>query len=361
MNLERLELEENNLPARGVAEDALKIRTYILIPALISIIILSIPFFYYYRARKGLPREAYHSKLWRGQYDMKVDVDIQNNLKKTVTTLSREIGPRPYHQINALERTADYITSEFKQYGYEVSFQPYEYRGNTYKNIFAEIRGKKTPEKVLIIGAHYDTVTDTPGADDNASGVAGLLELARLLHNQSFPTTVRFVAFTLEEPPLFRSKYMGSYVYAQSLKQRGEHIEGMICLEMIGYFTDKQESQFFPLPFFKWFYPDKGNFIMLVSNLQSKEFLNYVKASFKKGTNLPVETISTVSIVPGIDFSDHRSFWRFGYNALMVTDTAFYRNPHYHGIGDVPEILDYGRMAEVVLGLKSAIEELAGD
>lgn len=286
-------------------------------------------------------------------------MDIQNNLKKTVHILSKEIGSRGYLQTNALERTADYITSELKHYGYNVSFQSYEFQGNTYKNISTEIRGKKTPEKILVIGAHYDTVIGTPGADDNASGIAGLLEIARLLYNQSFDKTVRFVAFVLEEPPLFRSKFMGSYVYAQSLKKKGEDIEGMICLEMIGYFTDKPESQFFPLSFFRWIFPNKGNFITFVSNLQSKKFLTRIKSGFKKGADLPVESISTFSIIPGIDFSDHRSFWKFGYNALMVTDTAFYRNPDYHGIGDVPETLDYARMAEVVLGLKSATEELA--
>lgn len=286
-------------------------------------------------------------------------VDIQNNLRKTVHILSHKIGSRGYLQTNALQRTADYITSELKYYGYNISFQSYEFQGNTYKNISAEIRGKKIPEKILVIGAHYDTVTGTPGADDNASGIAGLLEIARLLHSQSFDKTVRFVAFTLEEPPLFRSKFMGSYVYAQSLKKKGEDIEGMICLEMIGYFTDKPESQFFPLSFFRWIFPSKGNFIIFISNLHSKKFLNHVKNGFKKGTDLPVESISTFSIIPGIDFSDHRSFWKFGYNALMVTDTAFYRNPNYHRIGDLPETLDYERMTEVVLGLKSAIKKLA--
>ena len=286
--------------------------------------------------------------------------DIQNNLKKTVNILSKDIGSRGYLQIDALNKTADYITSEFSNYGYTVSFQPFEFEGKTYKNIIVEIKGRKTPGKILVIGAHYDTVMGTPGADDNASAVAGLLELARLLHSRPFDKTVRFVAFTLEEPPFFRSKRMGSYAYARSLKKKNEDLEGMICLEMIGYFTDKPESQFFPLSFFRGMYPDKGNFIILVSDLRSKSFLNRVKDGFKKGTDLPVESISTFSIIPGIDFSDHRSFWEFGYDALMVTDTAFYRNPNYHGAGDVPETLDYKRMTEVVLGLKSAIEELAG-
>ena len=200
----------------------------------------------------------------------------------------------------------------------------------------------------------------TPGADDNASGIAGLLELARLFADEAPEKTIQFVAFTLEEPPLFRSKYMGSYVYAQSLHQNGKDIEGMICLEMIGYFTDEPGSQVFPLPFFRWIYPTVGNFITLVGNLQSKSFLKRVEQGFKDGSNLPVETLATVSFVPGVDFSDHRSFWKFGYNAVMVTDTAFYRNPQYHGMGDMPEILDYERMAEVVLGLKHAIEVIAG-
>lgn len=287
-------------------------------------------------------------------------MDIQNNLKKTVNMLSGEIGSRGYLQTDALEKTAAYISSELENSGYDVSFQPYEFEGRTYKNISVEITGKKTPEKILVIGAHYDTVTGTPGADDNASGIAGLLELARLLHKQSFDKTVRFAAFTLEEPPMFRSRHMGSYVYAQNLKRQGKDVEGMICLEMIGYFTDRAGSQFFPFPFFRWIFPDKGNFIMLVSNLKSKKFLVRVKGGFKKGSGLPLESISTTSLIPGVDFSDHRSFWKFGYNALMVTDTAFYRNPGYHGTGDLPETLDYSRMAEVVIGLKTAIEKLAG-
>lgn len=286
--------------------------------------------------------------------------EVQNNLKKTVNVLANEIGPRGYLQVDALNKTADYITSEFSNYGYTVSFQPFEFEGRTYKNIIVEIKGRKTPEKILVIGAHYDTVIGTPGADDNASAIAGLLELARLLRSQSFGKTVRFVAFTLEEPPFFRSKRMGSYAYARSIKKKDEDLEGMICLEMIGYFTDEPGSQFFPLSFFRWIYPDKGNFIMFVSDLRSKSFLNRLKDGFKKGSDLPLESISTFSIIPGIDFSDHRSFWKFGYDALMVTDTAFYRNPNYHGTGDVPETLDYERMTEVVLGLKSAIEEMAG-
>ena len=285
--------------------------------------------------------------------------DIQDNLRRTVNFLAKEVGPRGYLQVEALNKTADYIRSEFGKYGYTVLEQPYEVEGHTYKNIFVELKGEKPPEKVLVIGAHYDTVMGTPGADDNASGVAGLLELARLLSNRVFDKTIQLVAFTLEEPPFFRSGLMGSQVYAKSLKQKGIDVEGMICLEMIGYFTDEAGSQLYPVPFFRWMYPAKGNFIIIVSNIRSKNFLRRVKSAFKKGTDLPVESLSAFPIVPGIDFSDHRSFWKFKYDAVMVTDTAFYRNPQYHGIGDIPEILDYERMAKVVLGLKSSVEELA--
>lgn len=285
--------------------------------------------------------------------------DIQTNLKRTVNFLSKEIGSRGYLQVDSLNKTGDYIKSELSNYGYTVLEQPYEVEGHIYKNIFVELKGEKPPEKVLVIGAHYDTVMGTPGADDNASGIAGLIELARLLSDRSFDKTIQLVAFTLEEAPFFRSRFMGSHIYAQSLKQRGIDVEGVICLEMIGYFTDAPESQLFPLPFFRWMYPTKGNFIIIVGNMRSRSFLNRVKSGFKKGTDLPVESISAIPLVIGIDFSDHRSFWKLNYDAVMVTDTAFYRNPQYHGMGDTPEILDYERMAKVVLGLKSSIEELA--
>jgi hypothetical protein len=291
---------------------------------------------------------------------LQIKGSIRNNLEKTVSFFSEEVGSRGYVQLSKLKKAADYIKSEFALYGYSVMNQPYEAKGNLYENIYVEIKGTKTPEKILVIGAHYDTVVGTPGADDNASGVAGLLELARLLYDERPEMTVQFVAFTLEEPPFFRSRHQGSYVYAKNLNSRKSDVEGMICLEMIGFFTDEPGSQFFPLPMFRWFYPSEGNFITLVSNFKSRGFLNRVKGAFKMGTGLPVETLTSISIIPGVDFSDHRSFWKFGYDAIMVTDTAFYRNPQYHGPGDIPGILDYDRMTEVVLGLKSAVLKLAG-
>lgn len=326
-----------------------------LIPALFATVI-SIIFVFSLTERN----ERTHAGV-RHAYDFDRMMDRENHLIQTVAVLSGEIGSRGYRQTVRLNTAADYITSRLEQYGYEPSLHAYEFQGQSYRNISVEIAGSTSPEEIIIVGAHYDTVTGTPGADDNASGIAGLLELARHCRGRSFKRSVRLVFFTLEEPPLFRSKHMGSYVYAQRLKEKGENIRGMICLEMIGYFTNEPESQLYPLPFFRWFYPDRGNFIALVSNLRSRHFLNRVKAAFQKGTDLPVESLVAPFLVPGIDFSDHRSFWHFGYDAIMVTDTAFYRNPNYHGTGDVPQTLDYKQMARVVAGLTSVLKSLAGE
>lgn len=288
-------------------------------------------------------------------------MDIRENLERTVRFLSEGIGSRGYLQKDALNRAAEYIGSELSGYGYEVRTQPYDVDGVEYRNVFAIKKGLKYPDRVIVVGAHYDTVIGTPGADDNASAVAGMLELARLLKDAPLDRTIHFVAFTLEEPPFFRSRQMGSYVYAENLKKKGVNVEGMICLESIGYFTDRPESQLFPLPFFRLIYPTTGNFIIFAGNFGSKGFLGRAKEGFEKGTELPLETISAPSIIPGMDFSDHRSFWKFGYDAFMVTDTAFYRNPNYHTAGDLPGTLDFKRMSEVVLGLRSSIEKLATD
>lgn len=283
---------------------------------------------------------------------------IRNNLVRTVNMLADEIGPRAYHQTDALKKTSDYIKGELGSYGYDVSVQSYRAEERTFENVFTEKKGIRAPDTIIVVGAHYDTVEGTPGADDNASGVAALLELARLLINEPLGMAVHFAAFVLEESPFCRSRFMGSHVYAENLHQSRMKVEGMICLESVGYFRDSPQSQMFPLSFFRFMYPTTGNFIAFVSDFRSKGFLNRAKTGFRKGTAFPVESISAFSAVPGIDFSDHWSFWKFGYQAIMVTDTAFYRNPNYHEAGDVPEILDYECMTEVVIGLKSAIKEL---
>jgi len=287
--------------------------------------------------------------------DVKME-DIKLNLISTVKHLSQDIGQRSHRDIKELNSTADFIEDKFRSYGCVVKRQAFIYNNNTYHNIIAEVKGaENSADEILIIGAHYDTVIGTPGADDNASGVAVLLELARLTALKPLKKTTRFVAFCLEEPPAFMTKHMGSYVYAQSLKDEGAKVYGMISLEMLGYFCEEKGCQYYPLPFFKWFYPDKGNYISFVGNISSGEFTKKVKKFFKSSSSMPVESLNSFSFIPGVDFSDHRNFWKFGYPAFMITDTSFYRNPNYHGIGDTASTLDYDRMAEVAAGLYKAL------
>ena len=284
-------------------------------------------------------------------------MDNAGYLHNVVTVLAQEIGSRSYQDHDRLRKTADFISEQLESFGYVSSRQPFPFRGNSYENVVAELTGTSSPGKILVIGAHYDTVRTTPGADDNASGIAGLLGLAQALAGARLEKTVRFVAFTLEESPACRTRNMGSYHYAQGLKERREDVDGMICLEMIGYFCDKEDSQHYPAPFMNRIFPRAGNYISMVGNRHSRDFTRMMAEEFRKAVELPVVTLNAPPIVIGIDFSDHWSFGKFGYKALMVTDTAFYRNPHYHAPTDVPETLDYGRMAQVVAGLHAAVEK----
>lgn len=280
--------------------------------------------------------------------------EIEANLETTVRFLSEKIGSRSYADLAQLNKSADYIEEKLVSYGCIVKRQSFTCMENTYHNIIGEVSGDKDSE-ILVIGAHYDTVPGTPGADDNASGIAGLLELARLAEGNSLSRTICFAAFTLEEPPFFRTRLMGSHVYAKSLHEDNANVSGMVSLEMIGYYCDRKGCQYYPFSFFKWFYPASGNFIAFVGNVLSKDYTRRVKHAFQQAVVLPVVSLNTVSLVPGVDFSDHSSFWDFGYPAFMITDTAFYRNPNYHTAGDTADTLDYKRMALLISGLKSAV------
>lgn len=282
------------------------------------------------------------------------------HLRTWVEYLALEIGRRPAVRVDLLRKVAERLTDAFIDLGYEVSHQPVPYKKTHHINVIARPKGSvdNTPEQsLLIIGAHYDTVSGTPGADDNASAVAGLIEMARLLAD-SPPHGIRLVAFCPEEPPAYRTHSMGSYVYAQELKKNGVRLKGMICLEMIGYFSDIPGSQSYPLPLMNLIYPDTGNFIAIVGNFRSTSWTRKITRLFKKGTDLPVESLNAPSIMVGIDFSDHWSFNKFGYPAVMVTDTAFYRTPHYHKISDLPNTLDYVRIGKVIDGLTYAVKVL---
>lgn len=283
-------------------------------------------------------------------------------LEAHVKRLSVDFFPRSHDQANNLDRASRYIVDQFKAAGAAVTLQHEKVGGVSYSNVIARFGPLSGP--LLVIGAHYDSNahtghgnansaafsmdTHTPGADDNASGVAGLLELARLLGQTDHSSAIELVAYTLEEAPHFRSEHMGSVWHARALKAAGRDVRLMLSLEMIGYFRDAPGSQAFPFPGMSYLYSDRGNFIALVGRFGNFGQMRRVKALMTGATKLPIYSINAPPFVPGIDLSDHRSYWDEGYPALMVTDTAFYRNPHYHQASDTYDTLDYRRMAEVV-------------
>jgi hypothetical protein len=281
-----------------------------------------------------------------------VNVD-PHNLEFHVTKLSTEFYPRNYLNRQNLNGAADYIKNEFLKTGGDVSEQVFTVNGSDYRNIRLEL-GKASTDRI-VVGAHYDAVNVTHGADDNASGIAGLLELARLFAANPTDIHVELVAFCLEEPPYFGTEQMGSFVHAKSLKDSGIPIRLMVCLEMIGYFSDQPDSQSFPLFFGRLLYPSTGNFIAVVGDFSNGLTVRSFKTAMTGATSLPIYSINAPGFVPGIDFSDHRNYWRFGYDAVMITDSAFYRNKNYHSIDDTYEKLDYLRMAEVVKATYAAV------
>ncbi len=288
------------------------------------------------------------------------DPELTRRLHGHVHHLSVTIGSRSVHELEQLEAARDYLTAQLRAAGYAPAFQEVPYGGTDYVNVIASIAGTTRPEETVLVGAHYDSVLGTPGADDNASAVAVLLELCRAFRGATPDRTVTFAFFTLEEPPVFPSQAMGSAVYAAAAAARGEKIRAMLCLEMVGYFHDRRGSQSFPLPGMGFFYPTTPDFLAVVANLGSRRLARQVAASFRGSTDLPIETLATVRWLPGVDFSDHRWFWRQGCEAVMLTDTAFYRNPNYHGPGDTADTLDYTSMAKVVEGLVQTVADLAG-
>jgi Zn-dependent M28 family amino/carboxypeptidase len=278
-------------------------------------------------------------------------------LEAHVRKLSIELSPRDVTHIENLDRAAAYISSELAQTGASVSEQTYRVEGKTYRNVIGRF-GPDTGERI-VVGAHYDAAGPMPAADDNASGVAGLIELGRLLGKQSTAMRVELVAFSTEEPPYFRTTGMGSSVHVQSLRKDHATVRAMLSLEMIGYFSDANGSQHFPAGFLSAFYPSTGNFIGVVGRVGDGLLVRRVKKAMKSAAPVPVYSISAPSFVPGIDFSDQLNYWHAGYSAAMITDSAFYRNPNYHGPGDTPEKLDYKRMAMVVEGVYGAVIDLA--
>lgn len=278
-------------------------------------------------------------------------------LEAHVRKLSVELSPRDVGHTDNLDRTAAYVATELRQTGATVAEQTYRVEGASFRNIIADF-GPETTERI-VVGAHYDAAGALPGADDNASGVAGLIELARLLSSQPPPMRVELVAFSTEEPPYFRTTGMGSSVHAESLRNANVKVRAMLSLEMIGYFSDASGSQQFPVGILGALYPATGNFIGVVGRVGDGLLARRIKSAMRIAAPLPVYSISAPSFVPGIDFSDQLNYWHAGYDAVMITDTAFYRNRNYHTAQDTPEKLDYKRMALVVEGVYAAVNDLS--
>lgn len=279
-------------------------------------------------------------------------------LQADVTKLAKDIGERNVYEYRAYMKAANYIEEQLKDAGYKVSRQTVHARGRDCFNLEASIPGAKREEEIIVVGAHYDSVPDCPAANDNGSGVAATLELARLFADKKFDRTLRFVLFANEEQPFFHSESMGSLVYARRCKAREEKIVGMLSLETMGYFSDKEGSQNYPAPL-NLIYPSVGNFIGFVGNTDSAKLVKQTVGTFRKHAKFPSEGAALPGIIDGVGWSDHWSFWQVGYPAVMVTDTAPFRYPHYHLKSDTPDKLNYERMALVVSGLEQVVADLA--
>jgi len=256
--------------------------------------------------------------------------------------------PRNYQHPAILDTVAIYIAQRLRAAGaFEVGEQPYSVRGQTYRNVLGSFGPKDGPR--LIIGAHYDVCGNQPGADDNGTGVAALLELARLLGSQpALPYRIDLVAYTLEEPPFFRTKNMGSYVHAAALKAANVPVRGMVALEMLGYFDDRRGTQHYPIGVLKFIYGSRGNYVTVAQKFGNGRFGRRFARHYRRQAQLPVKRFKAPAWLPGIDFSDHLNYWKFGYPAVLLTDTAFYRNRSYHEATDTLARLDIHRLALAV-------------
>ena len=283
---------------------------------------------------------------------------LRARIERHVRALAGEIGVRSDDEYARVQRAAAYIESELRTLGYTVVPQEFSAEGRSYRNLEATLAGTTLRHEVVVLGAHYDTAEEAPGADDNASGVAAVLELARLFARTPQARTVRFVLFPNEEPPWFATRDMGSRHYAAGARARNDQIVAMLSIESIGYYDTEPGSQRYPFPL-NLAYPDVGDFIGFVSNLKSRALLRRAIGAFRAHARFPTQGAAAPSWVPGVWWSDHWAFWLEGYPAIMISDTAPYRNPFYHTPQDTPDKLDYDRTARVVDGLAHVVRALA--
>jgi len=290
-----------------------------------------------------------------GQYK-----EIAEHLRTHTQTLATTIGERNLWRYRELCAAADYCERSLAVGGWTVSVQEFSVDGSSVRNVEAVKPGVRNPREIVVVGAHYDTIVGSPGANDNGSGVAALFEIARLIGRERLKRTVRLVAFVNEEPPYYRTPHMGSMVYARRCRLQGEDIRGMLSLETIGCYSSLRGSQTYPVPL-NLFYPNTGNFIGFVGNLRSRKLVSACVRSFRRTNDFPLQSISAPGWIMGLGWSDHWAFWRYGYPAVMVTDTALFRYPYYHDPRDTPDKLDFESMARVVSGLRTVVTDLANN
>lgn len=283
---------------------------------------------------------------------------VEDLLRTHVETLAGEIGSRGLRRGAALRRTLDYLDTTLTAMGYTVERETYAVGEQEATNLYVDLTGTQRPGDIVVIGAHYDSVPSTPGADDNASGVAATLELARAFAGRPQPQTVRFVFFGNEEPPYFQTDAMGSLVHARGMAAANLQVTAMASLEMLGFFSDEPGSQEVPLGLAGLF-PDTGNFVAFISDIPSSSLLDEAHAAFMGSSGFPAEKLAAPGNLPEAGFSDHWSFWQADFRAIMITDTAFFRNPHYHEPTDTVDTLDYARFGQLFPGLVGMIEALA--
>jgi Zn-dependent M28 family amino/carboxypeptidase len=283
-------------------------------------------------------------------------------LRSHVDVLAGLIGPRHLGRPKTIDATVRYVDGQFTELGDSVRHEKYRVGNSEVSNIVVERPGTDRKDEIIVVGAHYDTIPSTPGADDNASAVAMLIEVARILAGVTTRRTLRFVSFPCEEMPYFHTSSMGSQQYARNCKQRGEQIIGMLCLEMVGYYSTAPRSQQIPpsLPrMFRFVLPQTADFLAAVGNLRSIKLLRSFRRGYKRARcGLPLFSIALPELIREIRLSDNSSFWDQGYPALMITDTSFLRNANYHLPTDTPETLDYERLAQGTIGVAGALSHL---
>jgi len=300
---------------------------------------------------------------WRGP--LPALSEEENGLAQRLRAHVEQIAAREHNTAHpgALEDAARYIETTLASLGYTVKQQMFSADGNRVRNLEVSVRGpgaENGKPGVLVVGAHYDSARGTPGANDNASGSAAVIELARALRQEALPpgSEIRLVLFVNEEQPYFKSPQMGSFLHARDLYRHGENVIGMLSLETIGYYSDEKNSQHYPAPLNR-LYPDTGNFIGFVGDTGSRDLVQQAIASFRRHAKFPSEGLAAPASIPGIDWSDHWAYRQHGFPALMITDTAPYRYPHYHSKHDTPDKVDYERLARVVAGVEKVVRDLA--